>query len=129
MDGKTFLFPKSSIARDILPTELRHRGARVEEIVVYRTVPPEGGALDIVRTGLTDGSIQAVAFFSPSAVRNILQMLGSRCLTNTVLAAIGPTTASAVESIGLETHITSPTADAARFAEAIAEYFNATNES
>ncbi len=118
--GKRFLFPKSSIARDVLPTELRNRGAHVEEVVVYRTVPPEAAALESVRNSLVDGTIGCVAFFSPSAVRNIVQLLGVRCLESPVIAVIGPTTAAAAGTMGIRVDLTSSAATAEALADAIA---------
>jgi len=118
--GKHFLFPKSSIARDILPAELRQRGAEIDEVIVYKTIPPDGGSLDTIRNSLVEGSIRCIAFFSPSGVRNITQMLGSRCMEDTFLAAIGPTTAAALQAGGLSVDLISPAPKTEEFARAIA---------
>lgn len=123
LTGKRYLFPKSSIARDVLPTELRDRGAQVDEIVVYRTVPPDAGNLDAIRNGLVEGSIQCAAFFSPSAVRNVVQLLGSLCMQETVIAAIGMTTAGAARAMGLTVGIVAEAPDSDGLAAAIAAFF------
>ena len=118
--GRRFLFPKSSIARDVLPTELRDRGAEVEEIVVYRTISPEATALNAVRDALVAGTIDCVAFFSPSAARNVVQMLGRQCFGETIVAVIGPTTGAAAKSMGVSVDIVSPETNAEAFVRAIA---------
>lgn len=100
--GKRYLFPCSSIARTVLPDALRAAGASVEEVIVYRTVSPVATELDAVRDRLVDGSIRVVAFFSPSAVRNVVQLLGLKCLVTARIAVIGPTTAAAARQTGLE---------------------------
>ena len=100
LSSKRFLFPKSEIARDVLPNSLRDRGAIVDEIVVYRNVPPLQSDLDRIRTELAGGTITVTAFFSPSAVRSFIQMLGIHALASTAVAVIGPTTAKTVEGFG-----------------------------
>ena len=100
LSGAKFLFPKSEIARDVLPNALRQHEATVDEIVVYRNVPPLQKDLDEVRTRLAEGTISVTTFFSPSAVRNFVQMLGATALASAANAAIGPTTAGAIKGFG-----------------------------
>jgi len=103
--GRMFLFPKSDIAGDVVPSFLRSAGAAVDEIVVYRNVAPEGNKLDEIRNALANGDIHAVTFFSPSAVGSIEQLMpvlrtsaaarsatnrSSRCTTG--LPVVRPTT-------------------------------------
>ena len=43
--GKRILLPRAAVARDVLPAELRRRGAQVDVVEAYRTViPPEAAA-------------------------------------------------------------------------------------
>ncbi|HWR54264.1 MAG TPA: uroporphyrinogen-III synthase, partial [Bryobacteraceae bacterium] len=39
--GKRILLPRAAVARDVVPGELRARGARVDVVEAYRTVVPE----------------------------------------------------------------------------------------
>jgi uroporphyrinogen III methyltransferase / synthase len=121
---KHFLFPKSNIARDILPKELRSLGAVVEEIEAYKTIVPESGNLEHIRSLLNNGTIKVVTFFSPSSVRNFLEMIGCEALQQVLVAAIGPTTAEAVKEAGLIASIIPdrPTSDA--MVESLEQYFN-----
>src|ERR1039458_10591478 len=38
---KRILLPRAAVARDLVPAELARRGARVDVVEAYRTVPPE----------------------------------------------------------------------------------------
>jgi uroporphyrinogen III methyltransferase/synthase len=121
--GRRFLFPKSEIARDVLPNALRSMDAVVDEIVVYRTLPPRQLELDRIRIALAEQSIDVVTFYSPSAVRNFVQMMGSKCLDTTTIAVIGPATQSTARSLGLNVRIISKHATSESLVAAIKEYF------
>jgi uroporphyrinogen III methyltransferase/synthase len=121
--GKRYLFPRSNIGSDVLPTFLRERGATVDEIIVYKNVPPQQQELDAVRNALLHAEIDVVTFFSPSAVRNFLQMMGSKSLARTRVAVIGPSTQRAAESAGLSVDIVARHATAESLVETIAAYF------
>lgn len=103
--GKRFLFPKSNIARDVLPGALKARGADVTEVVVYKTVAPSPRALDDVRNSLKAGSVDFVLFFSPSAVSHFTQMIGTVHMESLLVAAIGPTTAHAAQEAGFKVSV------------------------
>ncbi len=120
--GRRYLFPKSDIARDDLPAELRAHEARVDEVIVYRTVLPDAGAVSDVRERLLAGSIGYAAFFSPSALRNILETFGIDCFQRTTIAAVGPTTAAAAEAAGLRAEIIAATPRTEDLVAAIREH-------
>ncbi len=121
--GKRFLFPKSSIARDVLPNVLRALDAVVDEIVVYKNEPPGRKELDRMREALQHSEVDAVTFFSPSSVRNFIQLLGSKHLERAVVAAIGPTTAKAAEDLGVTVDVIAPRATAESLVDAIEQHF------
>lgn len=123
VEGQSILFPKSEIARDVLPSVLRNRNAAVDEIVVYRTVPPRPADLEAVRTSLHNGAIDAVLFFSPSAVRNAIQMLGKTAMEKAVAAMIGPTTAEAAREVGLRADVVASQPTAEALLDSLATYF------
>jgi uroporphyrinogen-III synthase len=110
IEGAHILLPAGNLARPELRRELEGAGAWVDEVVAYRTVRPDEidtAALDALRTGTVD----VVALASPSAIRNLVDMLEGdvACLQRAALACIGPSTAAAVQDLGL-----SPTVVAAR---------------
>jgi uroporphyrinogen III methyltransferase/synthase len=105
--GASVLVPRADIGRDVIAEGLRASGALITDVVAYRTVLEEAqqdGGPDIYRM-LLDGRIDVVTFTSPSAVRNFSAIYGAEqtidLLKNTVVAAIGPVTADAATSVGL----------------------------
>jgi uroporphyrinogen-III synthase len=122
ISGKHFLFPKSNIACDVLPKELRSLGALVDEIVTYKTVIPEPENLEQIRALLKDGKIDIITFFSPSSVRNFLEMIDAETLQRVFIAVIGPTTAEAAKEAGLEVNLVAKQQTAESLVQGIEEY-------
>lgn len=126
--GLRFLFPRSEIAREILPQKLKENGASVFAPVAYRTVLPEKPETAKFRAMLAGGSIDCVTFASPSAFKNFLQILGENALPGDVaIACIGETTANAVRETGLKVEVVAPEATSQSFARAVADYFGGLN--
>lgn len=121
--GKHFLFPKSNIARDVIPKELRSLGAIVDEIVTYKTVVPEPENLEHIHTFLKNGTINVVTFFSPSSVRNFMEMIGVEALQRILVAVIGPTTAAAAKEAGLQVDILADQQTAESLVHGIEDHF------
>jgi uroporphyrinogen III methyltransferase/synthase len=123
--GIRILLPRAETAREILPAELRNRGAVVDVVPVYRTVKSEAGLADL-RTTLSGKAIDAIAFTSPSAVRSISETLGddiTALLSPIPIAVIGPVAREAVESVGLKAVIQPGKATVQDLVEAIQRYF------
>ncbi|MCS6896835.1 MAG: uroporphyrinogen-III C-methyltransferase, partial [Nitrospira sp.] len=59
------LIPRAEVAREMLPDELRERGAHVDVVPVYRTVMPSGDS-ERWRRFLAEGQIHVVTFTSSS---------------------------------------------------------------
>jgi uroporphyrinogen III methyltransferase / synthase len=94
------LIPSAATARDVVPRELRKRGAEVDVVEAYRNVvPPEAleKAAAIFREPLPDW----VTFASSSAVDNLASLIGVDRLRRTRIATIGPITSEAVRKHGL----------------------------
>jgi len=123
ISGRHFLFPKSNIARDVLPKELRLLGAVIDEVVAYKTVIPEPENLENIRTLFKDGIIDVIAFFSPSSVYNFVEMLGFEILQRILVAVIGTTTAEAAKEVGLEVNIIAKQQTAEGLVQGIIEHF------
>jgi uroporphyrinogen III methyltransferase/synthase len=109
--GKKILLPHADVGREVIADELRKQGAQVVEVVAYRTVatdPEREGQPDVYRM-LLEGRIDVVTFTSPSAVRNMVSVLGAEpavdLLRKTIVAAIGPVTAEAATRSGIETSV------------------------
>jgi uroporphyrinogen III methyltransferase/synthase len=92
--GTRILFPRAEVAREILPDELRRRGATLDVVVVYRTVKAEGGNL---REILESEDVDCVVFTSPSTIPEDIGMIQPEV----AVAVIGPVTREAARLLGL----------------------------
>ena len=102
LDGVRVLLPSSNLARPTLPEGLRERGAIVETVVAYETVPLT--TLDAeTRASLEARPVDAIFFSSPSAVTGFAQLPDAdrALLADAAAIAIGETTAEAVRTAGL----------------------------
>ena len=97
------LLPLGNLARPELRRGLEAAGAQVDEVVAYHTVRPRDANPSALET-LRRGEIDLVALASPSAARNLVEILGADLspLHRAKLACIGPTTAAAVAELGLK---------------------------
>jgi uroporphyrinogen III methyltransferase/synthase len=97
LKGKKVMLPRSDRANPDLVNILNRIGADVTEVVAYKTVRPDQGPQNC--QAKLDG-VDAVLFFSPSAVHHLQDTLGSEKLIElsrrTVFAAIGPVTGEAL---------------------------------
>lgn len=120
--GRRVLVPRAAEGRPELVDGLVKAGADVLAVACYRTVPASSLTIAPLGDALVDGTIDAVAFASPSAVRSVVAGLGAqaRLLDRCALAAIGPTTAGALQEAGLRVTVIPAASTAADLADAIA---------
>lgn len=95
--GQRFLLARADIARKTLAEGLQQRGAQVDEIAAYRTVPVEHGPLP--------PPADIVTFTSSSTVQGYVNCLAGRSpaevLQNSQVVCIGPITAATARELGL----------------------------
>jgi len=102
LSGQQILIPRAAVARDILPTILRTRGATVDVAEAYRTEAPMQltqllhAAFDQLRP--TDWA----TFTSSSTVRNSVTAVGAERLRTVRVATIGPVTSATAREFGIE---------------------------
>ena len=120
--GIPVLLPAADIGRDTIERGLAARGAKVERIAAYRTVPAEGMA-DKAREALESG-IDFVTFTSSSTVTNLLDMLdGDKAvLEHSIIACIGPTSAATARELGLDVDLVAPVHTVQGLVDALVEY-------
>ena len=70
-----------------------------------------------------ENKIDIATFFSPSSVRNFLEILGVETVQHALIAVIGPTTAEAVKEAGLEVNIVAKQQTAESLVHGIVEHF------
>ena len=124
LPGQRVLLPHSDRAAGDLPAALRGAGALVTEVVAYRTAAPESMDRSLVES-ICHGEVDAVIFFSPSAVERFVSALGTheQIGERTALAAVGPVTASAILAAGALVAVEAPEATAASVVAALERYF------
>ena len=103
VQGLQILLPRGELAGPELLKLLQSRGARVDEIILYQTLPvvPDQEQLDLIARG-----IDAVLFTSSSTVRNFVAVLNDFCLSpsqlqGAIIVCIGPATARTAVELGL----------------------------
>ncbi|MGE5620331.1 MAG: uroporphyrinogen-III C-methyltransferase [Sphingomonadaceae bacterium] len=105
--GKRILLPRADQAREVLAADLARRGALVDEVVAYRTVPAKGD-LSRLRDRLAGGEIDVVTFASSSTVRYLVAGLGgdaASLLERPMVACIGHITAGTARELGLRVDV------------------------
>ncbi len=102
--GKKVLLPKGNLAGSEVADSIRAHGGTVDEVVVYHTKPNDtiDGQL---KSQVTSGKFDAVVFFSPSQIKNFLNVFGTSVLKGKEIAVIGPTTKKAAENSGLNVDV------------------------
>jgi uroporphyrinogen III methyltransferase/synthase len=114
--GTRVLFPRAEVAREMLPEELRRRGAVVDVVAVYRTVKAMTG--DIGEIFATQ-HIDCLVVTSPSTIPEDVHVLP----TGTALAVIGPVTREAAQLMGLKPEIVPVQSTVPALVKAIETFF------
>ena len=126
--GCRIFLPRSDRANPALPEALARLGARVTEVVAYRTLAASP-AEEEARRQIERGEAEAVLCFSPSAVHQLADLLGAgrmRALQERmVFAAIGPVTAAALREAGVERVVVAPDASVAGILAALVLHWQA----
>jgi uroporphyrinogen III methyltransferase / synthase len=127
LGGASVLLPRADIGRDVIGRALTDAGARVTEVVAYRTIVERRLPGD-VRESLEAGRVDVTTFTSGSAVRAMVGILGDRTrsvLDRTTVAVIGPTTADTARQAGMTVAIQPSQYTVPALVEAIVAHFRA----
>ena len=102
LEGARVLVPRAETARDALPDGLRARGAVVDVIPVYRTLPVLGDGAAFADEILA-GRIDVVTFTASSTVRHFVESVGREVAASGRFrgAVIGPITAATAREYGI----------------------------
>ena len=126
VQGKRVLLPRSDRANHDLVETLQRLGARVTEIVAYKTLRPASDDTHNLENIFQDVP-DAVLFFSPSAVHHLRELLGPRPFQNlaerSVFAAIGGVTERALREAGVQRLIVASDTSASAILESLAIFF------
>lgn len=100
--GKRILLPRAAVARDLVPAELRRRGAHVDVVEAYRTEPPANLAERARGVFSASPKPQWITFTSSSTVKNFVEAAGVASLEGVRVATIGPVTSATARRYGLK---------------------------
>ena len=121
--GQRILLPRADIAREALAIELQQRGAIVDEIAAYRTLPAEPDPIGLAEL---QRGVDVITFTSSSTVRNFVALVGRDSFPpSTLIACIGPITASTARELGLRVDIMASEYTMTGLVSAVVEYFSA----
>lgn len=102
--GKRLLIPRARVARDLVPVELRRRGAHVDVVEAYRTLPP-AASRERARKIFSGRKPDLITFTSSSTVANFAGFFPGRqlrrALAGVAVASIGPITSATARKLGL----------------------------
>lgn len=124
--GARVLLPQSALADDGLTRALTERGARVTPVVAYQPGTNSGG-VDLPAL-LARGAVDAITLTSGSTAHHLVRRLQSeggdvRLLEHVCLACVGPSTAQAVQSLGLRADVVASEHTLIGLTHALAMYF------
>jgi uroporphyrinogen III methyltransferase/synthase len=103
LNWRRILLPRAAVARDVIPMELRRRGATVDVVDAYRTVLPEDAAAR-ARESLA-AKPDWITFTSSSTVTNFMEAAGREALAEIRIASIGPITSEAIRAQDLSVDV------------------------
>ncbi len=111
------LIARAAVARDLLPTELSRRGAKVDVVDAYRTVPPAG--LPTRAGAILAHQPDWITFTSSSTAQNLIDGIGADALRNSRCASIGPITSATLRKSGVAVAVEAATFTVPGLVEAI----------
>ena len=116
-----YLLPCSDIHKTSMTKQLEDHHVNFQKAVFYKTLASDLSHLDIK-------SYDLLIFFSPSGVKSLIKNFPEFKQNSTLIAAFGPTTASAVEEAGFKLNISAPTKTAPSMTMAIEQYIQKMNK-
>jgi len=99
LNGAQVLIARAAVARDILPDELRRRGAGVDVVEAYRTGAP--GDLRARAAAALKSKTSWITFTSSSTASNLIAACGMTALRGMRVASIGPVTSGTLREAGV----------------------------
>lgn len=121
LQGGRILIPSAAVTRDVVPAELRKRGAQVDVVEAYRNVIP-GEAAERARAVFREPYPDWVTFASSSAVENLIKLAGAAPLSRVKIASIGPVTSRSVRLYGLNVAAEAAASTIAGLVNAVASF-------
>lgn len=124
LKGQKMLIPRASVARDILPENLRKKGAEVDVVAAYQTVN-SGWKKEELFAWIDEGAVDVITFTSSSTVNNFIEIVGAgfKLPPGVKIACIGPVTAAAAKKAGFQIDISQEDYTMEGLVHALVHYF------
>lgn len=124
--GARIMLPQSALDNNEMIRALMNRGARVTGVTAYQPGMSRGG-VDLSQL-LADDSVDAITLTSGSTANHLVRRLQSEggdihMLRGVCLACIGPSTAMAVEALGLRADVVASDHTLVGLTQALTAYF------
>jgi len=129
ISGKYILIPVSNLAAHEIENELQSLGSIVKRVEVYQTKTYQNPDKEMLYQKISDGLIDCVTFFSPSALNAFIELTGEEVVNEINsrqidIAVIGSTTARAAEEAKLKPSIQPEQSDSESFLQALKEHYS-----
>ena len=124
LKGQKMLIPRATVARDILPENLRKKGAEVDVAPAYQTVH-SGRKKEELLAWIDGGAVDVITFTSSSTVNNFIEIAGADFMLppRVKIACIGPVTAAAAKKAGFQIDISEEEYTMEGLVNALVHYF------
>ena len=122
VSGRKILLARAGGGGAELPARLKGRGAVVEDLELYRSVPDDDGTARL-RLLLGRSEVDVLTFTSGSAVTYFVEQIGHPA--KMVVAVIGPSTAHVARKLGLRVDLEADPHTSAGMIQAITDYYAA----
>jgi len=116
-----FLLPCSDVHNKELPNLLESANIEYREAILYRTVSDDLSSINLEKYDL-------IVFFSPQGIKSLFNNFPDFLQGTKLLAAFGPSTATAASEAGLAVEIIAPTNTAPSMTMAIDQYLSKSNK-
>ncbi len=123
LKNKRFLFIRGEQSLGVVK-EFLEKFAIIDETIVYQTRKIKIAEVEKkeIEAKLQNGEIKVACFFSPSGAESFLEQFGAESLHQTIIAAIGTTTAGFFAKRDLKVDFTPAKTSAEDFATELADY-------
>lgn len=128
LSGRKVLYPRSSIGRKEIITQLELLGTKITAVDIYRTIAPADSEFKEARSLLVKTTVDIFIFTSPSTFENFLALLKiekpENYFSKNIIAAIGPTTQKAIERKNVKVAIVPQVHSVDGLVAAVTNYFS-----
>lgn len=125
--GARVLLPRAAIAREALPAALRAQGVNVDEVIAYRTCPPDPARIAALSEMLARRAVDVILFTSSSTVDNLCDVVPVASFSHATIATLGPLTSATCRARGVRVDVEASPFTLEAMLDALEAYFTREN--